>query len=372
MAREILSGARLFDGTRFIDGHALVIEDGEITAILPADKAPAEGRREIAGIIAPGFLDLQVNGGGGLMVDGTTDLAALRHICAAHRGLGTAAILPTLITDTPEATASVIAAGIAAAGAGVPGFLGLHLEGPHLDPRRKGAHDPALIRPMTGEDLARLCDAARRLPALMVTLAPEAATPEQIATLSGAGAIVSLGHSDCDYDTARAAFEAGASCATHLFNAMSQLGHRTPGLVGAILSGHARAGLIADGIHVHPAAMRTTLAARPEGIFLVTDCMAFAGTDLTEMELNGRQVLRRDGRLTLADGTLAGADLTLPDAIALLVTELGITPGRALRMATAEPAQLLGIEDHHGRLTPGRKADLIRLGPDFQVIEHWL
>ena len=107
MAREILSGARLFDGTRFIDGHALVIEDGEITAILPADKAPAEGRREIAGIIAPGFLDLQVNGGGGLMVDGTTDLAALRHICAAHRGLGTAAILPTLITDTPEATAAV-------------------------------------------------------------------------------------------------------------------------------------------------------------------------------------------------------------------------------------------------------------------------
>ena len=148
-----------------------------------------------------------------------------------------------------------------------------------------------------GEGSAGGLGPARRLPALMVTLAPEAATPEQIATLSGAGAIVSLGHSDCDYDTARAAFEAGASCATHLFNAMSQLGHRTPGLVGAILSGHARAGLIADGIHVHPAAMRTTLAARPEGIFLVTDCMAFAGTDLTEMELNGRQVLRRDGRL---------------------------------------------------------------------------
>ena len=372
MAREILTGARLFDGAGFIDDHALIIEDGEIAAILPVDKAPAEGRRAAPGIIAPGFLDLQVNGGGGLMVDGTTDLAALRHICATHRRLGTAGILPTLITDTPLATAAVIAAGIAAAEAQVPGFLGLHLEGPHLDPRRKGAHDPALIRPMDDEDLARLCDAARRLPALMVTLAPEAATPQQIATLAGAGAIVSLGHSDCDYDTARAAFDAGAHCATHLFNAMSQLGHRTPGLVGAVLSGSAGAGLIADGIHVHPAAMRTALAARPEGIFLVTDCMAFAGTDLVEMQLNGRQVLRAGGRLTLADGTLAGADLTLPDAIALLVNDIGVAPEHALRMATATPAGLLGLGDSHGRLTPGRRADLVRLGPDFQVVEHWL
>ena len=161
MAREILTGARIFDGTRLLSGHALVMQDGMITAILPQDKVPRIGSRAVSGILAPAFLDLQVNGGGGVMVDGTTDLAALRHICATHRALGTGGILPTLITDTPAATARVIAAGIRATEAAVPGFLGLHLEGPHLDPRRKGAHDPALIRPMTEDDLNRLCDAAR-------------------------------------------------------------------------------------------------------------------------------------------------------------------------------------------------------------------
>ncbi|WP_323716760.1 N-acetylglucosamine-6-phosphate deacetylase [Paracoccus aminovorans] len=371
-AREILTGARIFDGARMIDGHALVIEEGEIAAILPEAEAPAEGHRAVTGILAPAFLDLQVNGGGGLMLDGRTDLAGLRRICAAHRGLGTAGVLPTLITDTPAATAHVVALGIAAARAQVPGFLGLHLEGPHLDPRRKGAHDPALIRPMDEQDLARLCEAARQLPALMVTLAPEAASPRQIAALAGAGAIVSLGHSDCSHDAAQAAFAAGARCATHLFNAMSQIGHRAPGLAGALLSGDARAGLIADGIHVHPAAMRLALAARPEGLFLVTDCMAFAGTDLTEMELGGRQILRRDGRLTLADGTLAGADLTLPQAVANLVRLAGIAPERALRMATAEPAALLGLQASHGALAPGRRAEFVLLDRDFALREYWL
>ena len=360
---EVLTGARIFDGAHFLDDHALVIEAGEIVALLPEAEAPARGRRRVAGILAPAFLDLQVNGGGGLMLDG------LRRICAAHRALGTAGVLPTLITDTPQATAHVLALGIAAARARVPGFLGLHLEGPHLDPRRKGAHDPALIRPMSDQDLARLCDAARHLPVLMVTLAPEAASPQQIAALAAAGAVVSLGHSDCSYEQAQAAFAAGARCATHLFNAMSQIGSRAPGLAGAVLAGHAGAGLIADGIHVHPAAMRLALAARPEGIFLVTDCMAFAGTDLAEMELGGRKVLRRGGRLTLADGTLAGADLTLPQAIALLVGQVGIAPERALRMASAVPAALLGLQDRYGALAPGRKADLVLLGGDFSLRE---
>ena len=369
---QVLTGARIFDGARFLDGHALVIEGDVIAAILPEAEAPAQGRRAVDGILAPGFLDLQVNGGGGLMVDGATDLAALRQICAAHRGLGTAGVLPTLITDTAQATAQVVAAGIAATDAQVPGFLGLHLEGPHLDPRRKGAHDPGLIRPMGDDDLARLCEAARRLPALMVTLAPEAATPQQIAALAGAGAVVSLGHSDCDYDTARAALAAGARCVTHLFNAMSQIGHRAPGLAGAVLSGDAGAGLIADGIHVHPAVMRLALAARPDGIFLVSDCMAFAGTALTEMQLGGRQVLRRDGRLTLADGTLAGADLSLPQAVANLVHEVGIAPERALAMASSVPAALIGLQDSHGALAPGRRAEIVLLDRDFALRESWL
>ncbi|MDR0809265.1 MAG: N-acetylglucosamine-6-phosphate deacetylase [Gemmobacter sp.] len=362
--RQVLHGARIFDGNRFHDGTALVIEDGHVAALIPEAEAPDDALR-LDGLIAPGFLDLQVNGGGGQLVGSQTDLAALRHICATHRRLGTAGCLPTLITDTPENTARVIEAGIAAARAGVPGFLGLHLEGPHLDPRRKGAHDPALIRPMTAEDLVRLCDAARALPALMVTLAPESVTAEQIAALAGAGAVVSLGHSDCDHDTARAAFAAGAGCVTHLFNAMSQIGSRAPGLAGAVLSGDCAAGLIADGIHVHPAVMRLALAARPEGIFLVTDCMAFAGTNDAEMLLNGRRVQRHEGRLTLEDGTLAGADLTLPQAIRRLIG-IGIAPERALAMVTVEPARVIG-RGNLGRIAPGRVADLVLLSGDWAL-----
>ena len=368
--RQVIAGARIFDGAGFLDGRALVIEDGRIAAILPEAKAGAVTHR-IGGILAPGFVDLQVNGGGGLMVDGGTDLAALRAICASHRDLGCAGILPTLITDRPEATATVIAAGIEAARAGVPGFLGLHLEGPHLDPRRKGAHDAALIRPMQDDDLARLCGAARALPALMVTLAPESVSPQQVAALSGAGAIVSLGHSDCDLDAAGAAFAAGAACATHLFNAMSQLGHRSPGLVGAVLAGDAHAGLIADGIHVHPAAMRVALAARAEGLFLVTDCMAFAGTDAAEMRLGGRRILRRDGRLTLEDGTLAGADLSMDRAIATLVGQAGAAPERALAMATSIPADLIRAGDRLGRIAAGRAADLVRLDAALALRAIW-
>lgn len=365
---RVLTGARLFDGHAFHDDLAVVIEGDEIAALIPAAEAPA-ARERVAGLLVPAFLDLQVNGGGGHLVSGATTAADLATVCAAHRALGTAGVLPTLITDTPEATAQVIAAGIAAIG--MPGFLGLHLEGPHLDPRRKGAHDPGLIRPMTAEDLARLCDAARRLPALMVTLAPESATPAQIAQLRAAGAVVSLGHSDCTLAQARAAMAAGATCATHLFNAMSQLGNREPGLAGAVLSGDGAAGLIADMIHVHPDTLRVALAARRDGLFLVTDCMSFAGTDLTEMLLNGRRVLRRDGRLTLEDGTLAGADLTLTQAIGHLVHQVGIAPERALAMASRIPAEVIGQAHRHGTIAPGRRAEMVLLRPDFSLSGYW-
>ena len=362
-----LSGARVFDGQALQDGLAVVIEGGKVVALIP--EAGARDATQVRGILAPAFLDLQVNGGGGHLVSSTTTAADLATVCSAHRALGTAGVLPTLITDTPEATAQVITAGLAAIG--TPGFLGLHLEGPHLDPRRKETHDPALIRPMQAEDLARLCEAARRLPALMVTLAPESATPDQIAALAGAGAVVSLGHSDCSFEEAQAAFKAGARCATHLFNAMSQMGNRAPGLAGAVLAGTCAAGLIADAIHVHPATLRAALAARPDGVFLVTDCMAFAGTDATEMRLNGRRVLRRDGRLTLEDGTLAGADLTLPQAIATLVRQVGITPERALAMASVLPARLIGVEDRFGAIAPGRAAELVLLAEDFSLSGVW-
>ncbi|MDE3027116.1 MAG: N-acetylglucosamine-6-phosphate deacetylase [Paracoccaceae bacterium] len=370
--RTILSGAAIFDGTTLRSGHALVIEGGRIVAILPEGAVP-EGARIIlpGGTLAPGFIDLQVNGGGGLMVDGSTDVAALRAICAAHIGLGATGILPTLITDTPEATASVIAAGIAATAAQVPGFLGLHLEGPHLDPRRKGAHDPALIRRMEPADLARLCDAARALPALIVTVSPASVTPEQIATLTAAGAIVSIGHSEATEAEARGAFLAGARCVTHLFNAMSQLGNREPGLVGATLDSAVAAGLIADGLHVAPSTLRVALTARPGGLFLVSDAMAVAGTDLTEFTLGNRRILRKDGRLVLEDGTLAGADLSLPRAVQVLIQSVGAAPERALAMASTIPAQLIGAASRLGSLSIGAEADLVHFDQDWTLTGVW-
>ena len=360
------TGARVFDGARFCDG-ALVVEGGQVIGIgAPQDRVVDLG----GGILAPGFLDLQVNGSGGVPLDGQADVARLRSICDSQATLGATGCLPTLITDTPETTARVVQAGIAAARACVPGFLGLHLEGPHLDPRRKGAHDPALIRPMEAGDLELLIHAAQGLPTLMCTVAPESVTPAQIAALVAAGAVVSLGHSDCTLSVARAAMAAGAACATHLFNAMSQLGNREPGLAGAILTGGGFAGLIADGLHVDPVTMQVALAAKGDGIFLVTDCMGVAGTELTEMTLGGRRILRRGGRLTLADGTLAGADLTLPRALQVLAG-IGVAPERALAMATSIPARAIGREGELGHLAAGRAADFVHLSADWALRGVW-
>lgn len=362
---QIFTGAAVFDGTTLSRTASLRVENGRV-----AGPGPGEVVRLDGGILAPGLLDLQVNGAGGRMVDASTTAETLAEVCAIHAGLGATGILPTLITDTPEATARVIVAGIEAARRQTPGFLGLHLEGPHLDPRRKGAHDPSLIRPMTEADLQQLLEAAAKLPSLMVTLAPESASAEQIAKLAGAGVIVSLGHSDCSHATATAAIAAGARCVTHLFNAMSQLGNRDPGLVGAALTQPVHVGLIADGIHVVPETIRIAMAASPDRLFLVSDAMAAAGSTLTEFTLNGRRILRRDGRLTLEDGTLAGADLTLPQAIGVM-TGLGTRPEVALAMATSRPAACLGREDELGHLRAGRAADMVHLGPDGKLLAVW-
>jgi len=370
--RQVLVGADVFDGIVLHRGASVVVEGGVVQAVLPSGEAGlGEVVRLPGGILAPGFIDLQVNGGGGWQVDGTCDAARIAALCEVQARLGATGILPTLITDTPQATAIVIAAGIAAARAGVPGFLGLHLEGPHLDPRRKGAHDPALIRPMDDADLHRLLDAAAALPALMLTVAPEAVTSEQIGRLSAAGVVVSLGHSDCDATTASHAVAAGACCATHLFNAMSQLGNREPGLVGAVLAGSLAAGLIADGLHVAPATMRVALAARTDRIFLVSDCMGVAGTLAPDMALGGRRILRSGGRLTLEDGTLAGADLTLDRAVGVLVHEVGIAPERAIAMATSVPAGVMGLQASRGHLIPGRTADMVHLDAGFALRAVW-
>ncbi|MEL7131326.1 MAG: N-acetylglucosamine-6-phosphate deacetylase [Pseudomonadota bacterium] len=355
----------IFDGTRLLQGHAARFEEARLTALRPEAELPVTAHEiDLGGdILSPGYVDLQVNGGGGVMLNDTPDLATVKHIAAAHRGLGVAALLPTLITDTVEKTHAAIAAVAEATTTGVPWVKGLHLEGPHLSPTRKGAHDADLIRPMGKDDLETLLEAASTLPVLKVTVAPESVSEDQVSTLARAGVLVSLGHSDANFDTCCRYVAAGARCVTHLFNAMSQLGNREPGLVGAALAkGEVCAGLIADAIHVHPQTMRAawTAKADPGRIFLVSDAMAVAGSNTSSFELGGRTIQRADGRLTLPDGTLAGADLDLTTALRTMVSQVGVPLDHALQAATSVPGHLIGM-----RCTLENMTEVIRISSDL-------
>ncbi|MBZ9997508.1 N-acetylglucosamine-6-phosphate deacetylase [Mesorhizobium sp. BH1-1-4] len=375
--RFALTGARIFDGDDWHEGAALVVREGLVEAIVPAGAIASDIRAVDTGggMLVPGFVDIQVNGGGGVMLNDHPDVASIETICRAHAPFGTTALLPTLITDTPAITAAAIAAGEAAALQKVPGFLGLHLEGPHLSVARKGAHDPALIRPMTDADQAMLIAARDKLPVLLTTIAPESVDPARVAALAKAGIIVSLGHSDTGFATAKTFAEAGARVVTHLFNAMSQIGNREPGLAGAAIDvGALSAGLIADGIHVHPATIRIALDAKqgPGRIVLVTDAMATIGTDMTSFTLNGRTIYRRDGSLRLADGTLAGADLDMISAIRFMHRTVGIELSEALRMASLYPAQAIGQSHRLGRFANGTAADIVALSDDLGIGSVWI
>ena len=374
---KAIRGARIFDGNAWHDEAALLVSNGTVEAIVPEAAVPADADMVSAGggILVPGFIDLQVNGGGGVMLNDEPSVEGLRTICAAHARFGTTALLPTLITDTRETTAAVIAAGREAVTAGVPGFLGLHLEGPHLSLARKGAHDPSLIRPMDDDDLERLLACRGTFPAMMITIAPENVTESQVSRLSEAGFIVSLGHTEADFETAGRYVRAGARTVTHLFNAMSPLGHREPGLVGAALdNGDLHAGLIADGIHVHPAAMGAALRSKqgPGRIFVVTDAMSPIGTNLESFTLNGREILRQDGRLTLADGTLAGADIDMISSVRFLHRALGLPLEEALRMVSAYPAEAARVADRKGTLKAGFDADFVLLTDDLAMKSTWI
>jgi N-acetylglucosamine-6-phosphate deacetylase len=375
--RFALTGARIFDGADWHDNAALVVSGGLVESMVPAGAIPSGVARVETGggFLAPGFVDLQVNGGGGVMLNDHPDVASIETICRAHAPFGTTALLPTLITDTPAITAAAVAAGAAATRQKVSGFLGLHLEGPHLSVARKGAHDPALIRPMTDTDQAALIAARKNLPVLLTTIAPESVDPARVTALAKAGIIVSLGHSDTGYARASAFAEAGATVVTHLFNAMSQIGNREPGLAGAAIEiGSLSAGIIADGIHVDPATMAIALRAKkgPGKIVLVTDAMATIGTDMTSFTLNGRIIYRKDGSLRLADGTLAGADLDMISAVRFVHRVVGLDLGEALRMASLYPAAAIGQAHRLGRFAKGTAADIVALSNDLDVKSVWI
>jgi len=378
MVHKIFSGARIFDGQRFHDDKALIISGGRVEAIAAAGELPdGDHIRFDGGVLSAGFIDAQVNGGGGRMLNDEPSPASMYMIADGHRPYGTTALLPTLITDTADATAAAIEAAKEAVKTN-RGVAGLHLEGPHLAPARKGAHLAELMRPVEDRDVKAFISAKEAIGTLLVTMAAEQVTAKQVRELSEAGVTISIGHSDCSSEAAETRFDAGARGVTHLFNAMSQLGHRAPGLVGAAID-HPSVwcGIIADGHHVDPKALRTALRAkRGEGkLFFVTDAMSLVGSEKDSFTLNGRTVRRERGgfcsKLVLSDGTLAGSDVDMASTIRYGVTYLELTLAEALRMATLYPARFLNLEGY-GHLSPGARADLVHLTDALEVTRTFI
>ena len=370
---KVLYGARLFDGERLHDDCALVVEGASIQALTRLEDRPRGGEQHDlgGGVLSPGFIDWQINGGGGVLFNAEPTVEGIAAIAAAHRRAGVTAFLPTVVTDAPRVLDAALAAAREAQSR-APGALGVHVEGPFIDPKRKGVHPAQFIRPMLEQDADALI--AARAGVMVVTLAPASVPLELIGRLANAGIVVSLGHSDTSAEEAQSVFDAGASAVTHLYNAMSQLSSRAPGVVGATLADpRIICGLIADGEHAHPAAYRAALAAKgPRGVALVSDAMPPAAGGPDVFELQGRRMTRVGNKLTAEDGTLAGAAITMRDAVDYLVHVLKVSLADALMMATLTPARLLRVDNRIGRLKPGLRADLVHLTDDLQLAEVWV
>lgn len=372
MSLLALVNARVLAPAGLRDNLVVVLKDGHIRELRGSVPDGAEIRDLKGAMLLPGFVDVQVNGGGGRLFNDDPSVETISCIAAAHRRFGTTSLLPTLISDDLSVVERGIRAVEDAIEAGVPGVLGIHIEGPFLSELRNGIHLVEKLRPLSDELIELLTSA--RLGRTMITLAPECAAPAQIARLVEAGVRVSLGHSDADYETARAALEAGATGFTHLFNAMSQLANRAPGMVGAALeSESAFAGIIVDGKHLHPASVRIALRAiGPDRLMLVSDAMPTVGSDIDGFDLQGRRIHLRGDRLTDDGGTLAGSVLTMAQAIRCLVDQTGLSLPRATGMATRVPANFLGLGDELGTIAPGMRGDLIAVSDELAVSACWI
>jgi N-acetylglucosamine-6-phosphate deacetylase len=368
-----LAGARVFDGAHLLDGRAVVIDADRVVAVVPDRELPAGIRvRWLDGLLAPGFIDVQVNGGGGVLFNDERTVAGIAAIGAAHRRYGTTGFLPTLVTDTREVMAEAVGAANEALRQGVPGVLGIHLEGPFLNPDRKGVHDPRLMRGIEEEDVAIATSLVGGR--MLMTIAPEKVPVATVGRLAGAGIHLSAGHTTASYEAMMAAKAAGLTGVTHLFNAMPPLAGREPGVIGAALDdGDLFVGLIVDMHHVSAASLRVAIAAKGwERMMLVTDAMPSVGSDAPSFTMQGRLITRANGRLTTADGTLAGSDLDMASAVRNTVEALGLPLEAALHMASRAPAEFLGLSDRYGRIAAGYQASLVLLDDGLRVRATWI
>lgn len=364
---------RVLTPAGFEEGRCVLIEDGRIAATLPAADCPADAdRRALDGDLLPGFIDLQVNGGGGVLLNDQPTVEGVAAIAAAHRRFGTTGLFPTLISDDLDVVAKAIAAIDEAIGQGVPGILGIHIEGPFLNPAKKGIHDASKFRTLDADAIDLI--SSLRNGRTLVTLAPELAPPGAVRTLAGRGMIVAAGHTDATYEQVRAALDDGLAGFTHLYNAMTQLGSRAPGAVGAALEDRASwCGLIVDGHHVHPAALRVALAAKgADRLILVTDAMPTVGSDTKQFTFNGQTIIADDGRCVSPDGTLAGSDLDMAMAVRNAERLMRIDYETAVRMASASPARAMRMSEERGEIRPGLVADLVLVDDRKQVLETWI
>ncbi|MBE2293264.1 MAG: N-acetylglucosamine-6-phosphate deacetylase [Xanthomonadales bacterium] len=369
-----LTNANVLTDGGFRSGLAVLVEGGRIAALAPESGLPAGiVRRDLGGgQLLPGFIDVQVNGGGGVLFNNAPTVEALRAIAAGHRRFGSTGLLPTLISDDADIMRAAVAAVRQAIAEGVPGILGIHLEGPYIAPERKGTHDAGKFRvPDAAEiEMATALDNGVTL----ITLAPERVPADTIRAMVARGAKVAAGHTAANYAQARAGLDAGITGFTHLYNAMTPLQGREPGVVGAALEDpHSWCGVIVDGVHVHPASLRVALAAKPRGkILLVTDAMPMVGSDDPSFDLYGETIVAKDGVVRNAAGALAGSALDMASAVRNTVGLLGLPLEEAARMASTYPARFLGIDDRRGRIAPGCVADLVLLDGALQVRETWI
>jgi N-acetylglucosamine-6-phosphate deacetylase len=371
--RHALAADSLFDGASVQQDFAVLIEGERIAAVVPERELPKDvpvRRLPDGAWLAPGFIDVQVNGGGDVLFNDEPSPEGIAAIVAAHRRFGTTALLPTLISDTPEQMRKALGA-VETMLARDPGVLGIHFEGPFLSPEKPGVHDPAMIRAPGRGDRALLTSLRGGL--TLVTLAPEAVPAGFIGALAAAGVRVSLGHSTATYAQTRAALAEGLTGFTHLFNAMRPLASREPGPIAAALeTPDAYYGLIVDGAHVAPAMLRLALRGAGHPI-LVTDAMPPVGGRRSSFLLYGQNIEVRDGRCTRADGTLAGAAIDMASTVRNCVRLMGLPLPDAIRLATDAPARFLGIADRLGRLAPDYRADMIALDPDaIRVLATWV